>query len=96
MPSKKRDEFRKNNSKQGKGHPAYIYVQKGKEFIYVGITHAEITDGMKNIPLDHNPDPKDKRESYMRPKSEKGNRSIFGKKLKGWKMSESDKKKIPK
>lgn len=93
---KEKDEFRKRNTKQGRGHPAYIYMQKGKEFYFVGITHAEITDGIKNIPLEKNPEPKKKRKAYMRPKTETANKSSFGKKLKGWKMTEKDKKKIKK
>ena len=32
----KKNEFRKNNSKEGQGHPAHIYAQKGKKFIYIG------------------------------------------------------------
>ena len=53
----KKNEFRKNNSKEGQGHPAHIFAQKGKKLIYIGITHAEITDEMDNIPLEKNPEP---------------------------------------
>ena len=89
----KKNEFRKNNSKEYTGHPTYIYAQVGNEFIFVGITHAKITDGIKNIQLERNPNPKDKRPSYMRPFADKKHKSSFGKKLKGWKLTENDKKK---
>ena len=90
-----RDEFRSNNADKG-GHPAYIYAQIGDQYKFVGITHAKITDNIENIPLDQNPNPKDKRKAYMRPINKKQNRGSFGKKKKGWRMSESDKKKVPK
>lgn len=67
----KLNEFRRNNNKKGRGHPAYIYAQVGDEFIFIGITHAEITDNMHNIPLDANPNPDDPSKSYALPQSEK-------------------------
>lgn len=91
-----RNEFRKKNGKDGRGHPTYIYARQGDDYFYIGITHAEITKRVKNIRLDRNPDPKDKRTAYFRPKAEKNNRSSFGKKLVGWSFSDSDKKKIDK
>lgn len=90
-----RDEFRTNNAKKEK-HPAYIFAQIGDDYRFVGITHADITDGIKNIPLEKNPNPKDSRKAYMRPFSGRQNRGSFGSKKKGWRMSEKDKKKIPK
>ena len=84
-------EFRKLNNKVGKGHPTYIYAKVGKKYKFIGITHSEITDGVKNIKMDQNPDPKDKRSSYFRPKSSEANRSAFGSRLKGWRLSDNDK-----
>lgn len=92
----KRNEFRKKNTKDGRGHPTYIYARQGNDYSYIGLTHAEITDGVRNIQLDKNPDPKDKRRAYFRPKSQRGHKSSFGKKLKGWRFSERDKEKIKK
>ena len=92
----KRNEFRKNNTKKYKGHPTYIYAQIGDEFLFVGITHSEITNGVKNIKLDKNPNPKDKKNAYFRPFTDKMGKSSFGKKLKGWTISENDKNKIKK
>lgn len=90
------NELRKNNNKEGKNHPAYIYAKVGKKFKYIGITHATITNGMNNIPLDTNPNPKDTNKSYAIPKSETAHQSSFGKKLAGWRLSEADKKKLEK
>ena len=90
-----RNEFRTNNADKAK-HPAYIFAQIGNQYKFIGITHSEITDDMKNIPLEKNPNPCDKRKAYFRPKTKLQNRSTFGSKKKGWKLSENDKKKIPK
>ncbi len=93
--TKSLNEFRTHNvSKEGK-HPAYIFAKVGDEYVYVGITHAEITKGIKNIPLERNPNPHDKRKAFFRPRSSKDNKSRFGKR-KPWKLSEKDKLKVPK
>ncbi|MBQ7906814.1 MAG: hypothetical protein IJ309_02440 [Clostridia bacterium] len=91
---KKKNEFRRKNMKDGKGHPSYIFAQQGNEYIFLGITHSKITNGVKNIKLEKNPNPKDKRDSYVRPKVEKYNKSSFGKKLKGWHFSDKDKQTV--
>lgn len=90
----KKNEFRKNHSKEGGGHPAHIYAQKGKKFIFIGITHADITDDMDNIPLEKNPEPGKTEQSFIRPNPEEAHRSSFGAKLKGWFFSDKDKKKV--
>lgn len=90
----KRDEFRKKNDDEGSGHPTYIYAKVGNDFKYIGMTHSEITKGVRNIKLDKNPDPEDPRDSYMRPSAQKADAGRFGTKLKGWKLAESDKPKV--
>ncbi len=92
----RKNEFRKNNSKEYKGHPAYIFAQVGNEFIFVGITHADITDGIRNIKLEKNPNPADNSPSYMRPFANKKHKANFGKKQKGWSITERDKNKARK
>lgn len=92
----KRNEFRKKNAKDGKGHPTYIYARDGDDYHYIGLTHAEITKGVKNIPLDRNPNPEDRRKAYFMPKAQKSHRASFGKKLDGWSFSDSDKEKVKK
>lgn len=90
----KRDEFRKKNDNEGTGHPTYIYAKIGNKFKYIGMTHSEITNGVKNIKLDKNPNPEDERDSYMHPTPQNADASRFGKKLKEWKLAESDKPKV--
>ena len=88
----KRDEFRKNKVS---GHPAYIYKKVGRRYEFIGITHAEVTQGVKNIRLDQSPNPKDTQTSYIRPKSEQLKENKFSKQpYKGWKFTANDKKKV--
>lgn len=94
--AKSKNEFRTHNSNKNKNHPTFIFAKVGKKYKFVGITHAEITDGMKNIPLLKNPNPKDKKPSYFRPFFDDDYISSFGKKKKGWKLYPEDKLKIPK
>lgn len=90
----KKNEFRKNNSSIVKSHPVYIYAQKGNSYKYIVITHAKITQKIKNIALDKNPNPHDNQKAYARPKAECEKTSKFGKILEGWKLSKQDKEKI--
>lgn len=87
----KRDEFRRNKKTQ---HPAYIFAKVGNSFKFVGITHSEVTEGMNNIKLEKNPNPKDKTTAYARPKTEKSKTNDFKQKEKTWKLSKSDKEKV--
>ena len=89
----KRDEFRRSKRTQ---HPTYIYAKVGNEFKYIGLTHSEVTEGIKNIKLDKNPNPNDKRNAFIKPKVEKAKTNNFKKKEKDWKLSKSDKEKINK
>lgn len=89
----KRNEFRTCFSKKAKGHPTYIYEKVGERYRYIGITHAQITKGLRNIPLEKNPNPKDDRQSYMRPKTDEDKVSLFEKKPRSdWKFSKNDRK----
>ena len=92
----KRSEFRMNGNKGAKGHPAYIYQKVGDSYKFIGITHSPITQRVRNIKLDKNPNPYDTQDSYARPKPGIGKISRFGKKKKGWKLSKTDKKKMRK
>ena len=89
----KRDEFRKNKKN---GHPAYIYAKIGNDYKFIGITHSKITDGLQNIRLDKNPNPKDNKTAFARPKAEKGKTNNFKAVEKNWKLSKSDKAKMDK
>ena len=89
--SKARNEFRKKNTKDGRGHPTYIYRERGNQYDYLSLTHSERTEGEKNIPLKKNPNPKDRRKAYVRPKVETAHVSSFGKRLLGWFFGDDDK-----
>lgn len=93
---KSKNEFRIHNSKKSGYHPTYIFAKKGNKLKFVGITHADITNGIKNIPLETNPNPKDKTPSFFRPFYDESHYSSFGKKKKGWKLNPKDRLKVPK
>lgn len=92
---KRANEIRTNYVKAS-GHPTYIFAKKGNDYHYMGLTHAEITDGIANIPLSKNPNPADRRKSFFRPKTDSDNKNNFGAKHIGWKISRKDKKKAKK
>ncbi len=71
-------------------HPTYIYAKDGNDYKFIGLTHAKITQGTENIPLSKNPNPKDLRQSYARPFSDRKPKATFGKRLKGWSLDEGD------
>ena len=86
-----------NNKKVDRlGHPTYVYAKVGKNYKYLGITHSSVTDGITNIKLEKNPNPRDKKTAYVRPYPDKANRSYFGKRYPKWVFSENDKIKIKK
>lgn len=87
----KKDEFRKNKDTR---HPAYIYARVGNDYKFIGLTHSPITDNVKNIKLEKNPNPADKKDAYFRPKSEIAKTNKFKKKENGWFFSKIDKEKI--
>lgn len=91
-----RNHFRSNNSKKVRGHPTYIYKRVGDKYFFIGITHSEITDGVRNIKLDKNPNPLDTKESFVRPFSSEEEIDKFGSKKKKWRLSKGDRKKLRK
>jgi hypothetical protein len=86
--------FRRFHSIKTTGHPTYVYGEKGKDYEIVQITHSEKTKGKDNIPLDNNPEPKSTKKAYLRPNSTTIRKGVKNEKLKGWKFSDSDKKKV--
>lgn len=87
-----RPQFRRGR-KVNAGHPVYVYDQKNGVFHYIGLTHSKITKGLKNIPLEKNPNPNDKRQSFVRPKTEKSN-AKFQTTYKDWSLTKRDKKTV--
>lgn len=96
MKEKKRFQahFRKFHSKKTTGHPQYVYGEDGHEYLVIGITGAQTTNGKANIELDRNPEPENPRKAYIRPKPDKINKGIRNDRLKGWSFAESDKAKV--
>lgn len=93
----KKSEFRTCFSRKAKGHPTYIYAKVGDKYEYIGLTHSPITRGMKNIPLDVNPNPNESEQAYIKPNVESEKVKFFEKKPKSsWKFSRKDKKKVRK
>lgn len=52
-----KDEFRKLNTREEKGHLQYVCGRVGNEYESVGVTHGKRTKGVNNIPLKKNPNP---------------------------------------
>lgn len=88
-PKKPKNEFRKNKDT---GHPSYIYQKVGRRYVYIGLTHSPITNDVKNIKLEQNPNPKDNKDAYFRPKAAEASANRFKKKEQGWKLTKADKK----
>lgn len=94
QPGTPRNEFRRKN-KSGEGHPTHIYRKVGNTYEFIGITHSDVTRGVKNIKLDRNPNPKDKKTAYIKPTPERASTKEFHKKPeKDWKFAESDLPKV--
>lgn len=96
MKIKRQKELTKNAFRKNKDtrHPAYIYAKIGNDYKFIGLTHSPITDNVKNIKLEKNPSPSDKRTAYFRTKSEHAKANRFKKKENGWFFSKNDKEKI--
>ena len=56
------------------GHPAHLYAKKDDDVKYIQMTHSRSIKGnpKENIKMQHNPNPKDERDSYFVPKSANG------------------------
>jgi len=97
-----KDEFRFHNTiiNRGKGtkkkkrHPAYVWRARGNTYDYYTLTHSSNVPGVKVRKLRRNPDPKDKRDSYVSVESKNDIKSTFGKKQRHWKLDPLDKKEL--
>lgn len=97
MARKKKQNFKpqfRSGKTANNGHPTYIYARDGDDFYFIGLTHSEITEGMKNILLDANPNPDDSAPSYIRPYSGSSYYKNFGARKKSWSFAHSDKDKV--
>lgn len=89
-----KDEFRKLNTREEKGHLHYVCGRTGNKLQSVGVTHGKRTKGVNNVPLKKNPDPKDKKPAYIRPKITQKKAKDYGRKLDGLGLSAADKKTV--
>lgn len=89
-----KDEFRKLNTREEKGHLQYVCGRVGNEYESVGVTHGKRTKGVNNIPLKKNPNPEDKKTAYVRPKLTRKKAKDYGKRLNGLGLSAEDKKTV--
>ena len=79
------------------GHPSYIYAENTTDYKYIGITHAEVTHGLKNVDLKFNPETGKTDKSRAISFSTHDKKTNFKKrKLKGFKIHKADKKTIAK
>ena len=76
-------ETRRINDAKTRGHKSTITNVINETVEHAPRTHASTTRNMKNIELQENPDPKDKKKSYMLPKIQKTNIKNVGKKIRG-------------
>ena len=88
--------FRKFKNAKFTGHPQYVYDEHGREYKVLGITSSDKTNGVMNILLERNPEPNNIHKAYVRPNPEKVNKGVRNEKLKGWKFTANDKKKVQK
>ena len=86
--------FRKFQNARFTGHPQYVYDEEGRKYKVLGITSSPKTNGVLNIRLEKNPEPDNSNTDYVRPKPDKVDKGVKNSRLKGWKFSENDKKKV--
>lgn len=94
--SKKRFQphFRKFHNAKLTGHPQYVYDEQGREYKILGITSSPKTNNVLNVKLERNPEPNNSAPAYVRSKPDKVDKGVKNERLKGWKFSENDKKKV--
>lgn len=87
-----RPQFRRGR-KVNAGHPVYVFDKKDDKYHYIGITHSPITKGVRNIELERNPNPQDKRKAYIRSQTDSTSEKLQTR-FPNWKFSEKDKKTV--
>ena len=75
-------------------HPAYIFLEKGKIFIYVTLTHSKKINDVVLIELRENPNPNDNKSSYYVAEVKEDYKNKFGSRILNWKMTYEDDKEI--
>lgn len=80
--------FRTFHDGQTTHHPQYVWGEKGKDFLTVGLTTKQKKG---DIPI-KNPETKKTNEVYIHPGVNKINKGIQNEKKKGWSFTNEDKK----
>lgn len=98
ITAKRKKDFRyhgviaKNNKGKTKKlyHPTYVFLEKGNVYIYVSLTHSKKVENYILIKLKRNPNPKDKKDSYIISEVKEDTKDRFRRKEKGWKIDSED------
>lgn len=78
-------------------HNSLIVKENDKDYEFFTLTHSKQRDDRhKNIKLFKNPNPKDKRNSYIENKLSKDKKGVFGRINNNLKLSSKDKQKVKK
>lgn len=76
-------------------HPGYIFKRSEENYSSLKLTHSEYrAKKKKNVPLDINPNPKDKSQAYLEKRVREYPMNVLSNVMDGWELSEADKKKI--
>lgn len=86
--------FRKFHSKETTGHPSYVFDEEGNKYKILGITGSPTTNGVLNVKLKKNPEPNNNDDAFVHTQPSEIKKGVRNKKLKGWKFSEEDKKRV--
>ena len=89
-------EFRrfKKGANEKLKHPFYFFKRRNKQYYGIGITHSNKYNGQQQIKLDKNPQLNKEEQAYLNPFISKFKRSQLTAKLKNWKFTEEDMKKV--
>lgn len=92
--------FRNNTArktKEVKLHPSLVVGETETDFVNVGLTTKEKRGHHKNIKLSRNPDPKNKKDAYIRDDIEEHNKNALKQKLNHFrKLPKEDVEKVQK
>lgn len=87
---KPRNEFRRNKSASAQGHFDYVFGETDTHYKSLGLT-THPTGGYVYYPLTENPNPHDRRKSYLRLKVRNTNKKYLNNEPEqGWKFSKKD------
>lgn len=90
---KPRNEFRRNVSASAQGHFDYVFGETETHFKSLGLTtHPSREDRVPHYPLKKNPNPNDKRQSFLRLKVRSTNKKYLPDegRREGWSFSKED------